>query len=92
MNNGDNAAFPRQYSESNQCDIVTRYQALHGLTKREYFAALIMAGMNTPPYHDVDYRVEVKDGASFAKDLAVRSARAAVFHADALIAELEKPK
>ena len=66
--------------------VSTEYSDEHGfwsgLTKRELFAAMAMQGLCT--------RVVPVTGVTSDKEYSVLRARAAVKHADALMAELEK--
>jgi len=73
MNNGDMPAMPSTVSDG-----YSRPIAITGLTKREYFAGLMMQSIAEKPRQDGGYNF-----------VPQRMAREAVKMADALLAELQ---
>jgi hypothetical protein len=77
MNNSDMPAMPCSVSEKveGSMGLITNYITCHGLTKREYFAAMAMQGAISNPNFNGDITLAARD---------------AVAAADALLKELEK--
>lgn len=74
MENGKNCAFPSQDSN----------KYYHGLTKREYFAAIAMQGLLASP----NFKIDVQSSVSVSEQFAISATK----YADALLAELDKTK
>ena len=82
MTNPNDFAFPPYCNDPKNCGL----EHLHGLTKREYFAAMAMQAILNAQNHLYLYA----NGDVQEKHSPEACAKAAIYAADALIAELSK--
>lgn len=81
MSNGNEPACPLPFEDEGRARYI-------GLTKRELFAAMAMQGMAASEFWEENMQADRAGGDSMVREVA----HIAVLAADALLAELEKPR